>query len=78
MTSSLPMQLHNLVWECALGRDANLSPDQSLALYMEKGTVDSAVLEAIPRHWQPDDILRDFQEFWDRLDTLNERLEIVW
>jgi hypothetical protein len=70
--------LHNLAWECALGRDANLSPDQSLALYVEKGTVDPAVVEAVPRHWQPDDILADFQEFWDRLDTLNECLEVVW
>ena len=65
-------QLHNLAWECALGRDANLSPDQSLALYVEKGTVEPAVVEAVPRHWQPDDILADFQEFWDRLDTLNQ------
>ena len=72
------LQLHNLSWECAFGRDVGLSPEQSLALHMEQGRVDPAVAGAIPHPWQPEHILQDFQEFWDHLDTLNESLEAQW
>ena len=63
-------------WECAFGRDAGLSPEQSLALHMEQGRVDSAVAGAIPHPWRPEHILQDFQEFLENLDSLNDILEL--
>ena len=68
-------QLHNLAWECAFGRDVGFSPDQSLALHVEHGTTNTRVFDSIPHPWQPELILRDFDDFWGHLETLNDKLD---
>ena len=68
------VQLHNLAWECAFGRDVSLLPRESLELHMEPGVVDPALTGAIPQPWQPSHIMQDFEQFWEHLDTLNGSL----
>ena len=68
-------QLHNLSWECAFGRDMGLTPDQSLALHMERGSVDAGQFDSIPHPWHPELILRDYDDFWGHLDRLNSMLD---
>ena len=69
-------QLHNLAWECAFSRDADLLPWESLKLFMLKkhGLVDPALTGAIPQPWQPAHIMQGFEQFWEHLDTLNGSL----
>ena len=72
---SLCLQLHNLSWECAFGRDAEFPSGQALALHIERGSVDTREFDTVPHPWQPDSILRDFERFWGHLDTLSEKLD---
>ena len=51
-------------------------PEKALALHMEDPTVSPEVAGAVPHLWQPEDILEDFQEFYENLDTLNEMLGV--
>jgi hypothetical protein len=69
------VELHNLAWECAFGRDAGFSADKSLALHMERGSADTGQFDTIPYPWQTASILRDFDAFWSHLETLTDRLD---
>jgi hypothetical protein len=69
------VELHNLAWEYAFGRDAGLSADKSLALHMERGSADTGQFDTIPYPWQTASILRDFDAFWSHLETLTDRLD---
>ena len=66
------LQFHNCSWECAFGREVGFSPDNPLAV---NPAVTPEVADAIPPSWQPDNILEDFQEFWENLDSINEMLD---
>ena len=68
------VQFHSCAWECAFGRDVGFSPENALALHLEHPTVEPEIAGAVPHPWKPDDILEDFQEFWDNMDSLNEML----
>ena len=67
-------QFHNCSWECAFGRDVDFSSEKSLVLLMDPPSVTPEVARAIPHPWQPEDILQEFQEFWENLDALNDML----
>jgi len=41
---------------------------------MEHPTVEPSVGGAILHPWQPEHILKDFEEVWEQLDALNETL----
>jgi hypothetical protein len=69
------VELHNLAWECAFGRDAGFSADKSLALHMERGSADTRQFDTIPYPWQTASILRDFDAFWSHLEALTDRLD---
>ena len=70
------LQFHNCLWECAFGRDVGLSPDKYLALHMvQNPAVLSEIASASPDPWQPENILTDFQEFCENLDSINEILD---
>ena len=42
---------------------------------MEQRTVKTSEGGAIPHLWQPEQILTDFDEVWEELDTLNKVLD---
>lgn len=77
LRTCLCLQLHNLSWECAFGRDAGFSTDQVLALHIQRGSANTRDFDTIPHPWQVDNILRDFERFWGHLETLSEKLDGV-
>lgn len=74
LLSSACMQFHNIKWEVTFGRDADLSPERSLLLHMDRPEVDPALLSSIAYPWDADTIVEDLEEMFDHLDTLNESL----
>ena len=71
----LTLQLHNLAWECAFGRDAGFPPDKALAQHFERGSVNTRNFGIIPHPWQVPSILSDFNTLWDQLEGLAEKLD---
>ena len=67
-------QFHNTIWECVFGLDCGDTPEESLAVYMDKPTVPPSVKALIPDRWDAETILEGVDEFLDMLDHLNEML----
>lgn len=61
------------------GKAVGLSPEQSLVLFMETPAISSKVVSQIPPDpWDVATILRDMDEVFEHLDTLNELLSEKW
>ena len=74
----LLLQFHNILWECMFGKAIGLSPEQSLALFMEAPAISPEVAALIPP--DPRDveaILKDMDEVFENLDSLNESLGTI-
>lgn len=63
-------QFHNLAWERAFGGDTAFFPSQCLTAYMERGTENPTVVDSTLHSWLPDDILRDFDGFFESVDDV--------
>ena len=69
------LQLHNLNWEVAVGRQLGLTPDESLILLMEPDKIPVDLLkDAESLRWTPDMIMKDFEgdDFFQMMYHLNE------
>jgi hypothetical protein len=75
MEQHTEVELHNLAWECAFGRDAGFSSNQALSLLIERGSVNTREFDLLPRPWQVDHIIRDFDNFWGHLEFLTDKLD---
>ena len=74
----LPLQFHNILWECMFGKAIGLSPEQSLALFMETPVISPEVAALIPPDpWDVGAILKDMDEVFENLDSLNESLGTI-
>ena len=74
----LVLQFHSIIWECMFGKAIGLSPEQSLALFMKTPAVSPKVVSQIPPDpWDVATILKDMDEVFENLDTLNESLGTI-
>ena len=62
---------------CAFGRNAGLSPEESLErlLHMDSSDVNADLILGYPDPWTAESILKEVHEFLEYSESLNDMLE---